>query len=74
MIKNFGVPKLNREQFERFMNIVFIEGMIAGTSEEGNPDKYMNKRYRQGKTLNELTERKRPELLYDQMKKLSEKK
>ena len=56
------------------MNIVFIEGMMAGTSEEGNPDKYMNKRYRQRKTLNELTERKVPEVLFDQMKKLSGKK
>jgi hypothetical protein len=28
MVKNFGVPKLNKEQFQRRMNIVFIEGLF----------------------------------------------
>lgn len=74
-IKNFGLPKLNKEQFQRMMNIAFVEGLIVGMSERGKNDTtYTWKHYRDKKSLNELTKRLPPEKLYFEMIKLSEKK
>ncbi|MDP2686434.1 MAG: hypothetical protein Q8O62_04380 [Aequorivita sp.] len=73
-VKNFGVPKLNVEQFQRMMNIIHIEGIILGMSESGEPDRYYTKRYRQTKSFNELTKRLSPEKVYAEMVRLSEKK
>jgi|TARA_R100000479_G_scaffold174871_1_gene124280 hypothetical protein len=74
-IRNDGVPKLNQEQFRRMMNIVFVEGMLTAFSQPSvDRIDLMHKRYRDIKSLNELTNRLRPEILYDQMKRLSEKK
>ncbi|MAO10889.1 MAG: hypothetical protein CMC07_08410 [Flavobacteriaceae bacterium] len=74
-IRNDGVPKLNQEQFRRMMNIVFVEGMLTAFNQPSvDRIDLMHKRYRDIKSLNELTKRLRPEILYDQMKRLSEKK
>ena len=71
MVKNFGAPKLNTEQFQRMMNIIHIESLISGLFHK---DEYKDKfefRYRQSKSLNELTGRKTPEVLYKEMIRLS---
>lgn len=56
-VKNFGVPKLNVEQFQRMMNIIHIEGIILGMRESAEPDKYIHQRYRQTKSLNEFDQK-----------------
>lgn len=61
MVKSFGVPKLNVEQFKRMMNIIHVEGIILGMRNSGEQDKYISKRYRQTKSFNELTKRLSPE-------------
>ncbi len=65
MVKNFGVPNLNKEQFQRMMNIVFIEGLIVGNYDAGN--RYLKEAYRNRKSLNELTKRMTPENLYQNL-------
>jgi hypothetical protein len=65
MVKNFGVPNLNKEQFQRMMNIVFIEGLIVGNYDAGS--KYLEEGYRNRKALNKLTNRKTPENLYQEL-------
>tara|TARA_R110000787_G_scaffold11399_3_gene37803 strand:- start:283 stop:498 length:216 start_codon:yes stop_codon:yes gene_type:complete len=69
MVKNFGVPKLNKEQFGRMMNIVFIEGLIVGNYDAGH--RYLKEGYRNRKSLNELTKRMTPEKLYQDLIKKS---
>tara|TARA_R110000851_G_C13101390_1_gene568474 strand:+ start:13584 stop:13874 length:291 start_codon:yes stop_codon:yes gene_type:complete len=74
-LKYYGIPKLNLEQYQRMMNIVFMEGYLSGLSD--NPsEKIKNSaiRYRGIKSLNELTKRLPPQNLLIQMEKLSEKK
>ncbi len=65
MVKNFGVPKLNKEQFQRMMNIIFIEGLIVGNYDAGS--RYLEEGYRNRKALNKLTNRKTPEKLYQEL-------
>lgn len=73
MVNNYCVPKLNKEQFKRMMNIIHIEGIIIGMQQSGEPDKYVHQRYRQTKSLNELTKRQKPEVIYADLIKQSEK-
>jgi hypothetical protein len=70
--KYYGIPNLNLEQYQRLMNIVFMEGHLSGLSE--NPkDTLRNStlRYRGIKSLNQLTKRLPPNKLLDEMEKLS---
>jgi hypothetical protein len=55
MVKNFGVPKLNKGQFQRMMNIVFIEGLIVGNYDAGS--RYLEEGCRNRKALNKPTNR-----------------
>jgi len=73
-IKYYGIPKLNLEQYQRLMNIVFMEGHLSGLSNNSNETVRNSKlRYRGIKSLNELTKRLPPQNLLIQMEKLSEK-
>ncbi len=65
MVKNFRVPKLNKEQFQRMMNNVFIEGLIVGNYDGAK--RYLEEGFRNRKSLNKVTNRKRPEKLYQKL-------
>ncbi|OAB79757.1 hypothetical protein [Cochleicola gelatinilyticus] len=72
-LKNYGVPDLSAEQWQRLLNIVFMESLIVSSSETQQISKNHNKTYRQTKSLNSLTGRKEPILLMKEMLKLSKK-
>ena len=71
-VRHIGVPKLSVDQFRRMMNIIHVEGIILGMRDSGDPRRYYTQRYRQTKSLNELTQRLPPEELFAQMLHLSE--
>ena len=71
MVKNFGAPKLNTEQFQRMMNIIHLEGLICGHNNSKNNIVDYDFRYRQSKSLNELTGRRSPSVLYNELIKMS---
>jgi hypothetical protein len=73
-LNNNAVPKLSKEQWQRMLNIVYMEAIVTATSECGaNAIKNYNS-YRQVKSLNQLTGRKKPYYLMLEMLKLSEQK
>ncbi len=73
-IKHYGLPFFNKEQFQRMMNIVFIEGVMSGMNQTGSFKEtfHQQKRYAHTKTLNKLTKRYPPESLYKEMIRLSQ--
>ena len=52
--KYHGIPKLNLEQYQRMLNIVFMEGYLSWLSDNRNEKiKNLAVRYRGIKSLNE---------------------
>lgn len=73
-IKHYGVPPLNQKQWGRLLNIVFMESLITASSECGERAIKHSQTYRHTKSLNDLTGRKKPHYLLDEMLKLSKEK
>jgi len=71
-LRNYGIPQLNKVQWERLLNIVFMEALITATSECGSKAIKTTQTYRHTKSLNELTGRKKPEHLLREMLTLSQ--
>lgn len=72
-LKEFGVPKLSRKQWQRLLNIVYMETLVTATSESGERNIKHHQTYRHTKSLNELTGLKKPYYLMQEMLKLSQK-
>ncbi len=70
-IKDWGVPPLSKEQWQRLLNIVYMEALVTATSECGDRSIKHYQTYRHTKSLNELTGRKKPQYLMGEMLKLS---
>ncbi len=73
-IKECGVPPLSKEQWQRLLNIVYMEALVTATSECGERRIKNYQTYRHTKSLNELTGRKKPYYLIGEMLKLSDQK
>ncbi len=72
LIKEQGPPHLNPDQFRRMMNIVFLEGLIAGMEKIKVKDKSQAFKYdilifKQNKILSELTGNLDPSSLMREM-------
>ena len=66
-IRNSKEINITPQEMYRLLEIVKLESAILGASEMGvnlDKDRY---RYRRSKTLNELTQRKTPQLLYKEI-------
>lgn len=79
VIKEQGRFNLDTCQFQRFMNIVYVEGVITGLmkikesiKDSPEPYKYDLLIFRQDKTLTELTGNLEPNELIMEMMELSE--
>lgn len=71
-----GQPNLDADQFRRMMNIVFVEGVIAGITkikEQGSDTyfKYDVLLFKQKSILRDLTDSLEPEILLKEMYRLS---
>lgn len=72
-INNSGKPvNLSNQQLIRVNEIVMLEGLITGNTENGVIVDTSEKRYRRSKNLRELTRRKKPEDLWFEIIKCSE--
>lgn len=75
-VKEQGPPHLNPDQFRRMMNIVFLEGIIAGMEKIKNKDKTQVFKYdmlifKQNQVLTKLTGNLRPNQLIREMYQMS---
>ena len=75
-VKEQGPPHLNPDQFRRMMNIVFLEGIIAGMEKIKNKDKTQVFKYdmlifKQNQLLTKLTGNLRPNQLIREMYQMS---
>ena len=76
LVREQGPPHLNTEQFRRMMNIVFLEGMIAGiekikVKEKSQTFKYDMLIFKQNKRLAQLTGNLQPGQLIREMYQMS---
>ena len=76
LVKEQGPPHLNPDQFKRMMNIVFLEGMIAGMEKVKVKDKSQTFKYdmlifRQNQVLTQLTRNLHPNRLIREMYQMS---
>lgn len=76
LVKEQGPPHLNPDQFKRMMNIVFLEGMIAGmekikVKEKSQTFKYDMLIFKQNQLLTKLTGNLRPNQLIREMYQMS---
>ena len=76
IVKEQGPPHLNPDQFRRMMNIVFLEGIIAGMEKIKNKDKTQVFKYdmlifKQNQVLTKLTGNLRPNQLIREMYQMS---
>lgn len=76
LVKEQGPPHLNPDQFKRMMNIVFLEGMIAGmekikVKEKSQTFKYDMLIFKQNQVLTELTGNLEPNRLIREMYQMS---
>lgn len=71
-IKYNGIPQLSISQFQRMMNIVFVEGSINSLPKlNGQGYSYTLESFKNQKALTELTGNLTPENLYTDMIRLS---
>jgi len=67
-------PKLNREQGQRMLDICYMEGRLSAIDgKDRSKTEVMNEYYREIRSLNELTKRKSPGVLFSEMRRISEK-
>jgi hypothetical protein len=76
LVKEQGPPHLNSDQFKRMMNIVFLEGMIAGmekikVKEKSQTFKYDMLIFKQNQVLTQLTGNLHPSGLIREMYQMS---
>jgi len=76
LVKEQGPPHLNPEQFKRMMNVVFLEGIIAGMEkikikEKSQVFKYDMLIFRQNQVLTQLTGNLHPSQLIREMYRMS---
>ena len=76
LVKEQGPPHLNPDQFRRMMNIVFLEGTIAGMErikarEKSQAFRYDMLIFKQNKTLAQLTGNLHPSRLIREMCQMS---
>ena len=76
LVKEQGPPHLNPDQFKRMMNIVFLEGMIAGMekiriTEKSQTFKYDMLIFKQNQVLTQLTGNLHPSQLIREMYQMS---
>ena len=76
LVKEQGPPHLSPDQFKRMMNIVFLEGMIAGMEkikviEKSQAFKYDMLIFKQNQVLTQLTGNIHPNRLIREMYQMS---
>ena len=76
LVKEQGPPHLNPDQFKRMMNIVFLEGIIAGmekikVKEKSQTFKYDMLIFKQNQVLTQLTGNLHPSQLTREMYQMS---
>mgnify|MGYP001595823129 FL=1 len=76
LVKEQGPPHLNPDQFKRMMNIVFLEGVIAGmekikVKEKSQTFKYDMLIFKQNQVLTQLTGNLHPRGLIREMYQMS---
>ena len=76
LVKEQGPPHLNPDQYRRMMNIVFLEGMIAGMEkikikEKSEVFKYDMLIFKQNQVLTQLTGNLNPSRLIREMYQVS---
>ncbi len=73
MIKTQGIPQLGVDQFQRLMNIVYLEGRISSYSLiETDHKRLFLRKFRMEKQLTDLTGNQHPNNLIQEMITLSE--